>query len=208
MTRWAPSTRTTLRIAGACGIASAVVAVCLETLAIYYSPVTFSFTQNWLIDIGGMSYTAFFNVARPEVSSPTTILLCLSGLIVAGILAIIFAIGLFYQAYSPLWRLGAIFAIMGAAALCAMGIFPEPAGVVHIVAAYAFGLLVPTAMLLIGGALVPPEKWSGGFSITLGIVALAGTSMMSYGRSIPEFVLLFAVSLWAIAFGVRMLRSG
>jgi hypothetical protein len=79
-----------LRIAGACGIASAVVAVCLETLAIYYSPVTFSFTQNWLIDLGGMSYTAFFNVARPEVSSPTTILLCLSGLIVAGILAIIF----------------------------------------------------------------------------------------------------------------------
>jgi hypothetical protein len=49
---------------------------------------------------------------------------------------------------------------------------------------------------------------SGGFSITLGIVALAGTSMMSYGRSIPEFVLLFAVALWAIAFGVRMLRSG
>ncbi len=197
-----------MRMAGACGIASAVVAVCLESLAIYYSPVTFSFTQNWLINLGDMSYTAFFNVARPVVSSPTTILLCLSGLIVAGILAIIFAIGLFSQGYSPLWRLGAIFAIMGAAALCAMGFFPEPAGVVHIVAAYAFGLFVPIAMLLIGGALVPPEKWSDGFSITLGIVALAGTSMMSYGKSISEFVLLFAVALWAITFGVRMLRSG
>jgi hypothetical membrane protein len=196
-----------MRIAGACGIAAVVVAGCAESLAILYSPGNFSYTQNWLSDLSGTSYTAFLNVTRPSVSSPTTIALSQWGLTVAGLLATIFAIGLFYYGSSPLHRLGAAVGVMGTVALCGTGVFPAPAGEIHLVAFYAFGLLVPIAMLLIGGALVPSEKWFAGFLIALGIVALAGISTASFGRAVPELILLAAVALWALVFSVRMLKS-
>ena len=206
MTRRALSMRTTLRIAGACGIASVVVAGVAESLAIFYSS-GFSFTENWLSDLGGMSYTAFLNVPRAPVSSPSTILIGQGGLIIAGLLAIIFAFGLLKQADSPAYRLGAVFGIVGTAGLCASGIFPAPTGMLHLMAVYTFGLLAPTAMLLIGGTFVVTEKWLAGLSITLGIVALVGTSMISYGRSVAELVLLATVALWAITLSIRMLQQ-
>jgi hypothetical membrane protein len=196
-----------LRIAGACGIASVVVAGVAESLAIFYSS-GFSFTENWLSDLGGMSYTAFLNVLRPPVSSPTTALIGQGGLVVAGLLAIAFAFGLLKQADSPVYSLGAVFGIVGTAGLCASGIFSAPSGVIHLLAVYTFGLLAPTAMLLIGSTFVVSEKWLAGLSITLGVVALAGTSMISYGRSVAELVLLAAVALWAITLSVRMLQQG
>lgn len=196
-----------MRIAGACGIAAIVVAGCAESLAILYSPGNFGYTQNWLSDLSGTSYTAFLNVTRPSVSSPTTIALSQWGLTVAGILATIFAVGLFYYGSSQLHRLGAAFGVMGTVALCATGVFRAPAGEIHLVAFYAFGLLVPIAMLLIGGALVPSEKRLAGFLITLGIVALAGTATTSFGRAVPELIVLAAVAFWAIAFSLKMLKS-
>ncbi|MGZ4938623.1 MAG: hypothetical protein ACXV44_08010 [Halobacteriota archaeon] len=71
---------------------------------------------------------------------------------------------------------------------------------------YTFGLLAPTAMLLIGGTFIPSNKWLAGLSVALGVIALAGTSMTASGRSIPELILLAAVALWAIMLSVRMLR--
>jgi hypothetical membrane protein len=205
MTRWPPSTRTSLKIAGACGIASVIVAVFANSLAISYSS-GFSFTQNWLSDLGGTSYVALLNVPRPTVSTPTTILLSQWGLIVAGLLAVVFGLGLFLQADSAVYRLGAALGIVGTAGLCAEGIFLAPTGVAHLVAFYTFGLLAPTAMLLIGGTFIVSKKWLAGLSVTLGIVALGGTSITAYGRSIPELVLLVAVALWAITLSVRMVR--
>jgi hypothetical membrane protein len=206
MARWQPSTCASSRVAGTCGIASVVVAILANSLAVFYSS-GFSFTQNWLSDLGGTSYAAFLNVPRPSVSSATTILLSQWGLILAGLLALVFALGLLLQADSPAYRLGAALGIVGTAGLCAEGIFLAPAGVPHLVAYYTFGLLAPTAMLLIGGALIVSEKWLAGVSVTLGIIALGGTSMTAYGRSVAELVLLIAVVLWAIALSVRMLRQ-
>ncbi|MDD1721315.1 MAG: DUF998 domain-containing protein [Euryarchaeota archaeon] len=143
MTWWLPSTGTSLKIAGACGIASIIVAGVATSLAIFYSS-GFSYTQNWLSDLGGTSYAAFLNVPRPSVSSPTTILLSQWGLFVAGLLAIVFAVGLFLQADSPVYRLGAALGIVGTAGLCAEGIFLAPSGVPHLMAYYTFGLLAPT----------------------------------------------------------------
>ena len=202
--RWPLSTK--LRIAGACGIASIVVATLANALAIFYSS-GFSYTQNWLSDLGGTSYAAFLNVPRPLVSTPITILFSQWGLIIAGLLAVVFALGLFLQADSPVYRLGAAIGIVGTAGLCAEGIFLAPTGVPHLVAFYTFCLLAPVAMLLIGGTFLPPKKWLAGFSVTLGIVALAGTAMTAYARSIPELVVLVTVAFWAITLSVRMLRQ-
>ncbi|MGZ4925834.1 MAG: DUF998 domain-containing protein [Halobacteriota archaeon] len=205
MARWPLPTRTSLRIAGACGIASIIIALFTNMLAISYSS-GFSYTQNWLSDLGGTTNAAFLSVPHPPVSTPTTIFLSQWGLIIAGFLAIIFAFGLFRQAESPVYRLGAAIGIVGTAGLCAEGIFLASTGVPHLVAYYTFGLLAPTAMLLIGGTFIPSSKLLAGLSVTLGIIALAGTAITAYGRSIPELILLAAVALWAITLSVRMMQ--
>jgi hypothetical protein len=112
-----PKHRTLRQVAGVCGLLGAIVALSFVGLAIVYSPGNFSITQNWLSDLGGMGYTAFENVTRPSVTSPTTALLFDSGLAVAGILGIIFSLGLLSDAHSPAYRLGAVCTLLGAAAI-------------------------------------------------------------------------------------------
>ncbi len=205
MTQWPPPTHTLLKIAGTCGIVSIIIALFANTLAIVYSS-GFSYTENWLSDLGGTTDAAFLGVPHPPVSTPTTIFLSQWGLIAAGFLAVIFAVGLFLQADSPGYRLGAAIGTAGTAGLCAEGVFLASTGVPHLVAYYTFGLLAPTAMLLIGGAVVPSSRWLAGLSVTLGIIALAGTAMTAYGRSRPELMLLAAVALWAVTLSVRMMQ--
>jgi hypothetical protein len=67
-------------------------------------------------------------------------------------------------------------------------------------------LLLPTAALLIGGALIDAShKRLGGLSIALGIVAFAGLSVVSYLRGVAELIAFGAISVWVFVFGVRML---
>jgi hypothetical membrane protein len=154
-----------------------------------------------------MGYAAFLNVSRPLVTSSTTALLFDSGFAVAGILGIIFSLGLLSDAHSPAYRLGAVCTLLGAAALVGVGLLPEPLGVVHIVVSFALGIFSAAAMFLIGGSLVDSSaKPLGGFSISLGIVAMAGTSQMSYGRGVAESILAAAIALWFVVFSIRMLR--
>jgi hypothetical membrane protein len=97
--------------------------------------------------------------------------------------------------------------LLGAAALVGVGLLPEPLGVVHIVVSFALGIFSAAAMFLIGGSLVDSSaKPLGGFSISLGIVAMAGTSQMSYGRGVAESILAAAIALWFVVFSIRMLR--
>lgn len=195
-----------LLLAGASGILTPLVVWSLLALAIYYSPGRFDLAQNWLNDLSGMGYASFLNVSRPLVSSPTTVVLYRSGHIIGGILGIVFSIGLFYDDGAASHRLGAVFGVLGLGALGAVGLFPEPMGVIHLVASFAFVLLVSTAILLIGGAVIDvSQKRSGGFSIVLGIVALAGLSLISYLRGTAQVIAFLAISVWAIVFGVRTL---
>ncbi|MGZ4938624.1 MAG: hypothetical protein ACXV44_08015 [Halobacteriota archaeon] len=60
-----PPTRTSLKIAGTSGIASIIVALFANMLAIFYSS-GFSYAQNWLSDLGGTSNAAFLNVLTPQ----------------------------------------------------------------------------------------------------------------------------------------------
>jgi len=193
-------------LAGVCGILTPIVAWSLTALAIFYSPGQFDLTQNWLADLTGLGYASFWNVSRPLVSSPTTEVLFRSGHIIAGILGIVFSIGLFYDGDAPSHRLGAVFGVLGSGALSAVGIFPEPMGVIMFVASYAFALLISTTILLIGGAVIDvSQKRLGGLSIVLGIVALAGLSFISYLRGTAQVISFVAISVWVIVFGVRML---
>ncbi len=190
-----------------CGIVAPIVSLSLFTLAILYSPGHFDLTQNWLGDLTGLSYSSFLNVSRPLVSSPTTLVLSQSGHLIPGILAIVFSIGLYYDDDTPSHRVGVVFAILGSGAFAAMGIFPEPMGVISymLLAMFASILLLPTAVFLIGGALIDAShKRLGGLSIALGVIALAGLSLISYLRASAQFIAFGAIFVWVLVFGVRM----
>ncbi len=198
-------------IAGVCGILAVIVHWPLMALAILYSS-GFDLAQNWLGDLTGLSYEGFLNVSRPLVSSPTTEVLWRSGFIIPGILAIVFAIGLYYDGTTPSHRLGAVFGVLGSGALAATGFFTEPTGFIMIlVAMFASSLLLSTAALLIGGAVIDvSHKRLGGLSIALGIVALAATSFISYFHgtallfNVSTVIAFLAISVWVLVFGVRM----
>ena len=195
-----------LTLAGVCGILTPVVTWSLVSLAIFYSPGPFSLTQNWLSDLTGMGYMSFLNVSRPLASSPTTAILSRSGHIVGGLLGIVFSIGLLHEDSVPSHRLGAVFAVLGAGAFSASGIFPEPMGIIHLVAVFASALLISTGILLIGGAVIDvSQKQLGGLSIVLGIITLAGLSLISYLRGVAVVITFLSISVWALVFGVRML---
>jgi hypothetical membrane protein len=192
-------------LAGASGILAPLVAMVFISIAILYSP-GFSLTQNWLADLTGMGHEYVFNVARPLVSSPTTEILTRSGFIIAGILGIVFSLGLFYDDDAPSHRLGAVFVALGSAALGAISIFPESTGLINLVVGYAFYLLIPIAILLIGGALIGAfHNRLGGLSIALGMIALIGVSFQSYGRGVAEAIIISPIAVWDIVFGVRLL---
>jgi hypothetical membrane protein len=151
-----------------------------------------------------MGYASFMNVSRPLVSSSTTEILYRSAHVIGGVLGIIFTVGLFYDNDALSHRMGAVFGVLGTAAFCATGIFPEPTGIVHLTAVFASTLLISAAMLLIGGAnLDGAHKRAGGLSVALAIIALAGLSLFSYERGVAVVITFAAISVWAFAFGVR-----
>ncbi|MFZ0010415.1 MAG: hypothetical protein WAL97_00695 [Halobacteriota archaeon] len=200
-----------LVLAGACGILAPIILGVMQLLAIHYSPVSFSWTQNWLCDLTGMGYLYFWDVSRPLVSSSLTEILSRSSYIVGGIFSIIFAIGLYIDDDAPSHHLGAVFAVLGAGALTLAGIFPAPMGLIHWVPGVASGVLLPVAMLLIGGALIDRSRGEAGslsiagLAIVLAIIALASAMLLTYGRAAAEMTSWIMIGVFAVVFSVRML---
>jgi len=195
-----------LTLAGVCGIASVIIAVTAIMLAVSYAP-SFDMTQNWISDLTGTSHAYFLNVSRPIVNTVTTEIIVRTGWIVAGVLAIVFAIGLYYDDSTPSYRLGAIFTGLGAAAFVGIGVFPEPIVVPHLVATYTFFLLAAVGSLLIAGVLInTPDKRLGAVILALGVIALIGTSLLSYTRGVAEGISTLGVGLEVILLSAKMLR--
>ncbi|MEI7827647.1 MAG: DUF998 domain-containing protein [Euryarchaeota archaeon] len=203
-----PTHRTLRQVAGVCGLLGVITATSSLALAILYSPSNFSITQNWLSDLGGTSYIEIMDaVPRPMVSSPTTELLFNSGLVLVGVLGIVFALGLLSAAPSPTYRLGAVCMLLGLAAEAGIGLLPEPLGVIHDVITLVFVIFCAVGMFLMGGSLVVSSvKPLGWFSIALGIIALASSSQYVIWRAAAEIIFSAAISLWIVVFSIRMLR--
>ena len=98
------------RISGACGITSQFIGLAALLVALSSSP-WFSWTENYLSVLGiGGSAKVLFN----------------AGLILAGVLSIIFAIGLGMSLLSSrLGKSSVISLILGSIAISTMGIFPR-----------------------------------------------------------------------------------
>lgn len=188
------------RIAGCYGVIGPLVILSLILAAISQS-ARFSWTGNCLSDLGGGQDTAavLFN----------------SGLMAGGGLIAIF--GVVLKATMPgLTRgsVGAIAVVLGGLSLCAAGIFPNTAGVVHL---YASGLLFTlfiAALLLIGSEMMqePSETdlgtfifKAGLFTGTAGIALLAG-QLLQGAMAFLEFIIALAASVCFMILGFQLFK--
>jgi hypothetical membrane protein len=192
--------RVRLRMFGSCGIVTPLVAFTCTSLAITLSP-QFSWTDNALSDLGIVkgATSTFFN----------------TGLILGGILAAMFGLGLFtILEQNTLGKLGAILFTLAAAALTAIGIFPENARPMHFYASVAFFILFPVAMLLVGGSFILLRKAKKGVLTLLAAAFAAAVWIAQFSIhyvpqvAIPETLSSLSASAWSIFLGFEMFKEG
>ncbi len=181
-------------ITGACGIASQAIGLISLLAAVSRSP-WFNWTEHDLSILGvDGSATALFN----------------SGLVLAGVFSLIFAIGLgksLLSGQSP-GRWGVVSLVLGSTAFSAMGIFPRTIVVPHNFASFAFFIFISLGIFLIGiGAITASQKIWGILSLTAAIL-MAAFQLAPWpwsGGAIPQLLSYLPWSLWTVAFGVRLL---
>jgi len=185
-----------LKMSGASGILTPIIAFTFILLAIARYP-QFSWTENALSDLG--------------VQEGATAVLFNTGLIVGGILTILFATGLFnFLQENPLGRIGALVFVLDAFALTAIGVFPENVKPIHYYASVIFFTLFPTSMLFLGTAFLRTSKRKLGFFTFIAaiVAAIVWTIPFGKGVAIPETLSALSASMWSIVLGCKMLREG
>jgi len=187
-----------LRISGICGIVTPIVAFAFILPAIVLYP-QFSWTANALSDLG--------------VVAGTTAILFNSGLITCGVLAMLFASGLFIVFREMFGRIGAFIFVLGALALIAIGVFPENVKPMHYYVSVTFFVLLPISMFMISAAFLHMAKLKMGiftfliatFAATVWIVHFS-TRLVS-GVAIPETLSALSASTWSVVLGFNMLKE-
>jgi len=169
------------------GFLAPIVAFVAIAIAIAAHP-WFSFTENAISDLGAMSVEDNYILNN--------------GLIIAGILAVIFSYGLYKDQKSALGKLGVIIFIIASISLILIGLFPEDFKIpIHYPASVSFFVLGSFGILIVG--LADERRWFGAFSITLfsigWILALVCLAIFN-GVAIPELIGAVAISLWVYGY--------
>ncbi len=182
------------RVFGVFGLLVPIVVFSLVLVAVsQYSG--FSWTNNMLSDLGD-----------PRVSSATSVFN--SGLIVGGVLMMVFAVGLLIALKRALSRVGAILLLVDAVFLSLIGVFTLATGDLHFYVSIAFFALFPISLWLIGaGAILAGSKVFGVLTIIVGV--LSGIPWVSVlyliGWAIPEAVSAVVAFAWVAVDGIMLL---
>ena len=188
-----------LKISGVCGILAPIVAFTFILLAILNSP-QFSWTEKALSDLG--------------VQEGVTATLFNSGLMIAGILLLVFVSGLFVLQKTMLGRIGVFISVLAALALVAIGTFPESVEPTHYYVSVAFFLLLLVSMLVIGATFLLTARVELGFFTFLAAIVAALVWIMQWtigfgsDVAIPETLSALSASTWSIVLGFQMLKQG
>jgi hypothetical membrane protein len=156
----------------------------------------FSWTSNALSDLGVGETAVIFN----------------TGLITAGLIAIVFGIGLGRFIFTDrAGRAGVLALLFSCSALVSIGVFPESAGRIHYWVSVAFFVSLPIAMFIIAGAMALADLRGNlpyiALTICLAVVAAVPWGLPHDGVAIPEIISSVAGSVWFVVFGVRMLKN-
>lgn len=188
-----------LRISGICGVLTPIVAFTCIFLAIASWPA-FNWTDNALSDLG--------------VQEGITPVLFNNGLIISGILALVFSSGLpVLVKEKTLAKIGTVILVLADLALIAIGIFPETARPMHFYASVAFFMFYPTSMFFYVAAFIQMSKAKTAvFTFLIGIAASAAWIIQwaigfGSGVAIPETIAALSASMWSLVMGFKMLRQ-
>jgi len=187
------------KIAAVSGILTPIVAFSCIALAIAYYP-PFSWSDNALSDLG--------------IVEGVTSLLFNGGLIVGGILALIFSTGVYiYMGENTLGKVGALLFALDTVALTLIGIFPENIAPTHYYVSVMFFMLFPISMLILTAAFLMKAKVKIGL-FTFLVAAFAAVVWVihwtvGFGSNvaIPEALSALAASAWAIVLSTKMLKE-
>jgi hypothetical membrane protein len=186
-----------MKIGGLCGIIAPIIALTCIVLAILISP-WFSMTDNWLSDLAG-----------PQAVDTASAPIFNIGLILAGILGIIFSIALRNSGLfkTQLGKYGSIILTMDMLFLCAIGIYPETTGDPHFIVSVGFFVLLPFALLFIGISLLKSsEKKLGVISLAIFLFTLVSFPLFFIPRPIGSNAILEIIP--ALAFAIFSLIFG
>lgn len=181
------------KIAGVCGITSQLVGLTALLVAISGSP-WFSWTESHISVLGVEGSAAtLFN----------------TGLILTGLLSLIFAIGLRKSLPSNrLGQSGMVSLILGSMAISIMGVFPRTIDLPHDSASIAFFVFVTLALLLVGVAAITVSQMRRGLLSLMASVLMITLLLAPWpwsGSAIPQLLSCLPWSLWTMVFGVGLL---
>jgi hypothetical membrane protein len=196
---WGFKLNRTIKVAGINGVIAPIVAfTCILGAIASYAP--FNWVNNALSDLGVQS----------GVTAPIFNL----GLVISGLLFLVFSIGLFRSVgKSRLGKTGVIVLCLACISLVSIGIFNENFKPTHYLVSVAFFTLMPISMLVL-----VTSFWSKGqrqlslFTLTISLTAaipwvLQFTVPYVLNVAIPEFVSGLAGAIWVEAVSVMMLRE-
>jgi hypothetical membrane protein len=182
-----------IRIAGACGILLPFVIFVTLGISLSLSP-WFIWTENALSDLGIQQNTAFlFN----------------NGLILAGILTLIFSLGLIKILSN---KTGAYFLMVSSVALIGIGLFPETIFTLHFLTSATFFVFLAIGLLIIGLTVkkTPFERRIGLLALLFVVLAVASSFFIFRfeGIALIEALCCFPAFIWCLITGMKMTYVG
>ena len=191
--------RAFLKIAGLDGILIPIIAFIFIFIAIALYP-PFNWANNALSDLGVVAglTSGLFN----------------AGLIITGVWAMVFAVGLLIKFYkNRLGQAGAFVFALACLALILIGIFNESFVPTHYLVSVAFFVLLPISLFIVTTAFAVARKTRNAvFTIAIAFAAalpwiLYFTLHYAPNVAIPEFVSALAGSVWTVVLGYQMIKE-
>ena len=197
------------RIAGIFGILLPLIVFTFIGISIYYAP-WFSWTENWLSELGGTAGETPIYAARGVSSIIFNV-----GLIIAGGFGVIcaFATSKIKVLKNSLGNLGTSLLIADMFALLAIGIFPLTIEYMHEKVSFLFFFLVPLSLIPIGLVLKnTEEKKFGWLIIMLGVASSSSFPLFFVpqpwgSNAVIEMIPATSLSICAIIFGINLLKD-
>ena len=179
-----------IKIAGLCGLLLPIVVFTSIAIAMSHSP-WFDWSRHALSDLGIHEMSAiFFN----------------SGMIIAGILIFIFALGLIKILSN---KIGGYLLLLASLSLIGIGIFPESVYTAHFIVSASFFILLAFSLISIGITLKKNkfEQRMSLLAFLFAIIALLSTLFLIpwKGIAIPESLSCFPAFVWCMVYGIKML---
>lgn len=194
------------KLAGLCGILGPIICLIFISIAILSAP-WFSWIENYISDLGGLEGE------RPiySVRGTESILLNI-GLIISGIMGIIFAIGVrkIKLLNSPFGRIGSKLLLIDMIAFTFIGIFPQTTGLPHFITAIIFFFIIPFMLMFIGNKLRKTiEKKLGCFILLLSVISFFSLGLLIVSnplgnKAIAEIIQALIFSIFSMALGYKL----